>query len=73
MQADQSERTSRWIAYRRWIQIILVATVAAWWAFDFNTGAAFISRLTLRLSWLDPTLAKAFLGSCACPANLLLP
>jgi hypothetical protein len=62
MQADQSERTSRWIPYRRWIQIILVATVAAWWAFwDFDTGAAFISRLTLRLSWLNPTLAKAFL------------
>jgi Zn-dependent protease with chaperone function len=62
MQADQSERTSRWIAYRRWIQIILLATVAAWWAFwDFDTGAVFISRLTLRLSWLDPTLAKAFL------------
>ncbi len=61
MQADQSERISRWIPYRRWIQIILLATVAAWWAFwDFD-GAAFISRLTLRLSWLDPTLAKAFL------------
>jgi Zn-dependent protease with chaperone function len=62
MQADQSERTSRWIAYRRWIQIILLATVAAWWAFwDFDTGAAFISRMTLRLSSLDPTLAKALL------------
>lgn len=62
MQADQSERTSRWIAYRRWIQIILLATVAAWWAFwDFDTGAAFISGLTLRLNWLDPTLAKALL------------
>jgi hypothetical protein len=62
MQADQSERTSRWIAYRRWIQIILLAAVAAWWSFwDFNTGAAFISRLTLRLIWLDSTLAKVFL------------
>jgi len=60
MQSDQSERTSRWIPYRRWIQIILLAAVAAWWAFwDFD-GAAFISRLTLHLSWLDPTLAKAF-------------
>jgi hypothetical protein len=37
MQADQSKRTSRWMAYRRWIQIILLATVAAWWAFwDFD-------------------------------------
>src|ERR1035438_6182649 len=62
MRADQSERKSRWIAYRRWIQIILLAAVAAWWAFwDFDTGAAFISRLTLRLNWLDPTVAKAFL------------
>ena len=41
---------------------LLLATVAAWWAFwDFHTGAAFISRLSLRLSWLDPTLAKASL------------
>jgi Zn-dependent protease with chaperone function len=62
MQADQSETTSRWIAYRRWIQIILLATAAAWWAFwDFDAGATLISRLTLRLNWLDPTLAKAFL------------
>jgi Zn-dependent protease with chaperone function len=62
MQADQSKRTSRWITYRRWIQIILLVTVAAWWAFsDFDTGPAFISRMTLRLSWLDPTLAKTFL------------
>jgi Zn-dependent protease with chaperone function len=62
MHADQSEIAARWIAYRRWIQIILLAAVAAWWAFwDFDPGAAFISRLTLRLSWLDPTLAKGFL------------
>jgi Zn-dependent protease with chaperone function len=61
-QAVQSDRTSRWIAYRRWIQIVLLATVAAWWAsWDFDTGAAFISRLTLRLSWFDATLAKALL------------
>jgi len=62
MQADESERTSRWIANRRWTQIILLATVAAWWAlWDSDTVAAFISRLALRLSWLDPTLVKAFL------------
>jgi Zn-dependent protease with chaperone function len=64
MQPDQSERTSRWIAYRRWIQIVLVAMVAAWWAFwDFDAGATFTSSLIPRLSWLDPTLAKAFLFS----------
>ena len=62
MQADKSERTSSWIPYRRWIQIILLATVAAWWAvWDFDTGAAFISRLAPRLSWLDLTLAKTLL------------
>jgi hypothetical protein len=63
VQADQAERTSRWIAYRRWIQIILLllATFGIWWAFwDFD-GAAFISRLTRRVSWLDATLAKVFL------------
>jgi len=40
---------------------LLLATFAAWWAFwDFD-GAAFISRLTRRVSWLDATLAKVFL------------
>jgi len=61
MQTDESERTSRWIAYRRWTQIILLAAVAAWWAYwDSDTAEAFLSRLTLRLSWLDPTLVKVF-------------
>jgi Zn-dependent protease with chaperone function len=49
------------MAYRRWTQIALLAAVAAWWAFwDSGSAVAFISRLTLRLSWLDPTLVKAF-------------
>jgi hypothetical protein len=30
MQTDQSKTTVRWIAYRRWIQISLLAAVAAW-------------------------------------------
>ena len=61
MQADQSGKTSTWIPYRRWTQIILLASVAAWWAFwDFGIGA-FLSRLISRVSSLDPTLAKAFL------------
>ncbi len=30
--ADESERPSRWITYRRWIHIILLALVAVWWA-----------------------------------------
>jgi Zn-dependent protease with chaperone function len=62
MQVDESVRPSRWIAYRRCIQIILLATVAAWWAvWDFDKGPAFIWRLTTRISWLDPTVGKAFL------------
>jgi Zn-dependent protease with chaperone function len=62
MQANETRKTSRWIACRRWIQISALTTVAAWWAFwDSNAGAAFASRLTLRLSWLNPSLAKVFL------------
>ncbi len=62
MRADQSEETSRWIVYRRWIQIILLVTVPAWWAvWDFGSGTRFVSRLTLHLNWLDPTLTKPFL------------
>lgn len=39
-----------------------MGSVAAWWAvWDFEREAAFISRLTLRLSWLDPIVAKALL------------
>lgn len=62
MHTEESERTTRWIVYRRWIQIILLGTVAAWWAvWDFERGASFISRLTPRLSWLDPIVANALL------------
>ncbi|HET9408912.1 MAG TPA: M48 family metalloprotease [Candidatus Sulfotelmatobacter sp.] len=36
--------------------------LAAWWAFwDSNAGVALISRLTLRLAWLDPILTNLFL------------
>jgi len=62
MQANGSGRTSRWIVCRRWIQIAVLATVAALWALsDLSAGAAFISRLTLRLGWVDPILPKVFL------------
>jgi Zn-dependent protease with chaperone function len=62
MQANESGKTPRWIACRRWIQINALAIVAAWWAFwDSNAGAAFISRLTLRVGWLDPILDRVFL------------
>lgn len=62
MQANGWGRTSRWIACRRWIQIAVLVTVAAWWAlWDLKAGAAFISRLTLRLGWVDPIPPKVFL------------
>jgi len=36
-------KTSKWIAYRRWIHIIQLGTVTAWWAlWDFQTVAALI-------------------------------
>jgi Zn-dependent protease with chaperone function len=55
MQAYRLGTASTWIACRRWIQILLLAAVPAWWAFwDFETGSAFISKLTLRLGALDP-------------------
>lgn len=55
-------RTAQWIARRRWVQIIVLAIIAGWWAFwDSNAGTAFVSTLTLRLAWLDPILAKVFL------------
>lgn len=62
MQANESRKTSRWIACRRWTQIIVLTIVAAWWAFwDLSAGTTFISRLTLRLGWVDPILPKVFL------------
>jgi Zn-dependent protease with chaperone function len=55
-------RTSKWIAYRRWIHIIQLGTVAAWWAlWDFQTVSALIPRLALRLNWIDPALVKPIL------------
>lgn len=60
--ADDSERTSRWIACRRWIHIILLGMVAAWWAlWDFERGLALIPRLAPRLSWIDPALVEPLL------------
>lgn len=62
MQGGKPYRTSRWIPYRRWVQIILFFAVAAWWAsWDSDGRAVFISRLALRMGWFDPSLAKGFL------------
>jgi Zn-dependent protease with chaperone function len=55
-------RTSKWIAYRRWLHIVQLAAVAAWWAlWDLQTVSALIPRLTLRLNWIDPALVKPIL------------
>ena len=60
--ADESERASRWLAYRRWIQITLLATVAFWWAlWDLQRLSGPIETLALRLDWIDPLLAKMLL------------
>jgi Zn-dependent protease with chaperone function len=50
------------ITNRRRIQIILLGTLAAWWAlWDFETQAAFVPKLALRIRWIDPALLKPFL------------
>src|SRR5690348_13007024 len=61
MTAEQPERTARWIASLRWIQIILLVSVAVWWAlWDFDRGAV-VARLTRRLGWTDPALFRTIL------------
>lgn len=55
-------RMSRWIACRRWIHVVLLGTVAAWWAlWDFQRGSALIPNLEPRLIWIAPALADPFL------------
>lgn len=62
LHADESERMSRWIACRRWMHVILLCTVATWWAlWDFQRASALIPRLAFRLSWIDQTLVKLLL------------
>src|SRR5205085_2673551 len=47
---DASERTARWIAYRRWNHIVMLGTVAAWWAlWDFQRQLALIPTLAQHL------------------------
>ena len=55
-------RMSRWIACRRWIHVVLLGTVAAWWALcGFPRGSALIPNLEPRLIWIAPALADPFL------------
>ena len=50
------------MAYRRWIHIILLGTVAAWWAlWDSQRQSALVPKVALRLSWIDPALVKPLL------------
>jgi O-antigen/teichoic acid export membrane protein len=54
-------RTSRWIAYRRWIHITLLGSVVAWWAlWDFQRGSL-IPSSALSLKWIDSALVKPIL------------
>jgi hypothetical protein len=41
------EKTAAWITSRRWIQIVLLGMVAAWWALWDLTGKSTVARLAL--------------------------
>jgi len=55
------EKTATWITSRRWIQIVLLGMVAAWWALWDLRGESIVSRLALHLLWIDPALLKVAL------------
>jgi hypothetical protein len=62
LHVDESDKTSRWIACRRWMQVILLLTVAAWWAlWDFQSGPGLIPRPTYSPGGIDPALTKLLL------------
>jgi hypothetical protein len=46
------DKTATWITSRRWIQIILLLMVAAWWALWDLHGESIVSRLALHLRWM---------------------
>jgi Zn-dependent protease with chaperone function len=52
------EKTATWITSRRWIQIVLLGMVAAWWALWDLRGESIVSRLALHLRWIDTALLK---------------
>jgi Zn-dependent protease with chaperone function len=62
LHADDSNKTSRWIACRRWTHVILLCTVAIWWAsWDFQRGSGQIPGLAFGPRGTDASLAKLLL------------
>jgi Zn-dependent protease with chaperone function len=62
LHADESNKTSRWIACRRWTHVILLCTVAIWWAsWDFQRGSGQIPGLAFGPRGTDAALAKLLL------------
>jgi Zn-dependent protease with chaperone function len=55
------EKPATWITFRRWIQIVLLGMVAAWWALWDLRGESIVSRLVLHLPWIDAALPKVAL------------
>ena len=57
----ESDSKMSWIANRRLIHIILLGTVAAWWAlWDFQAQSALLPTLELHLRGVSPTLVNLF-------------
>jgi hypothetical protein len=55
------DRAATWITSRRWIQIILLGMVAAWWALWDLRRESIVSRLALHLRWIDTAFLKVAL------------
>jgi len=74
------EKTSRWIIFRRWVQITLLGMVSVWRALWYLKGESIVSGLALHLRWIDAALLRVapFLGhtnrnGCRYPVDLLQP
>jgi hypothetical protein len=57
----ESDSKVSWIANRRLIHVILLGTVAAWWAlWDFQAQSTLLPTLELQLAGIDPNLVNIF-------------
>jgi Zn-dependent protease with chaperone function len=58
LRANEPERSTKWIVYGQWLQIIYICTVAVWWSlWDFQRVPAVTRTQPLGLTSLDPVLA----------------
>ncbi len=55
------EKTSRWIIFRRWVQITLLGMVSVWRALWYLKGESIVSGLALHLRWIDAALLRVAL------------